>query len=164
MSRRGVFGVLIVRGGSHVGIPIRQGRIRVDARSYVVGVDCAVVEVGDIMTAETVDRPISLAMARIADLAYALGVRDLNKRTACWEYQIDLHWWIAVNGTTKTIECSKEVEVEPYHCYVEFNGWPAGLFCPYGGTIAAGTAANERTFIEAIESLIKSVGGELSGQ
>ena len=33
-----------------------------------------------------------------------------------------------------------------------FNGWPAGIIDPMGGIIAAGAAANEDTFIAAIEA------------
>jgi len=32
--------------------------------------------------------------------------------------------------------------VPPFNCYVEFNGWPAGVFNPFGGIIAAGELAN----------------------
>ncbi len=35
---------------------------------------------------------------------------------------------------------------------LKFNGWPAGIIDPRGGIIAAGSAANEDTFITAIEA------------
>jgi hypothetical protein len=35
---------------------------------------------------------------------------------------------------------------------LKFNGWPAGVIDPGGGIIAAGNAANEDTFIAAIEA------------
>ena len=34
------------------------------------------------------------------------------------------------------------------------NGWPAGLFHAFGGMIAAGRAANEATFCEALRQAL----------
>lgn len=48
-------------------------------------------------------------------------------------------WKIALNG-------------KDFQAKIEFNGWPAGIIDPHGGIIAAGEAANEDTFIAAIEA------------
>lgn len=95
------------------------------------------------------------AFAVIADLCIALGEEPLTKHPGCWECVIDARWKIAVNGHPKAQKCSlSEIPIEPFHCYVEYNGWPAGIFNPYGGTIAAGEAANEHTFIAALRERI----------
>jgi hypothetical protein len=91
----------------------------------------------------------------LAELGVKDGVAPIHNLPGCWERQIGPHWWVAVNGHKQPMLCSKsEIPVAPFHCYVMFNGWPAGLFDPYGGTIAAGEAANEETFAAAIEAEI----------
>ena len=98
------------------------------------------------------------AFAKIADLACVLGAVNLKKREGCWEHQIDKHWFIAINAHETTTKTKAGIEVEPFGCYVEFNGWPAGLFTPFGGMIAAGELANECTFIKAVEKAIQMNG------
>jgi hypothetical protein len=95
---------------------------------------------------------ISAAFDEIAQLAIRLGVVPLNAKPGCWEYQVDAHWWIAVNGHREALKCSKGVEVKPFECYAEWNGWPAGSFSPAGWIMAAGEAANEDSFIEALRA------------
>lgn len=84
-------------------------------------------------------------------LAKRCDAQPMNKHSGCWSLQIDDSWFIAVNGH-KTPMAAKPngSEVPPFSCYVEFNGWPAGIIDPGGGCIAAGTAANMETLIEAI--------------
>jgi len=91
----------------------------------------------------------------IGELASVLCVRNINQLPRCWEHYVDEHWWISVNGHRETISNSRGVEVAPYNCWVEFNGWPAGYFAPNGGTIAAGMIVNEGTFIEALKGAIR---------
>lgn len=90
----------------------------------------------------------------LAKLATKDDAAPLNKHPGCWERAIGDLWWIAVNGHLDTIKCSHGAKVPPFNCYVEFNGWPAGLFDPMGGIIAAGDAANEETFAAAVEAEI----------
>jgi hypothetical protein len=99
--------------------------------------------------------PVSEAFIAIMQLAEALGVRDINKLDGCWERDLDGAWFFAVNGHQHEIACSKGAAVPPFHVYLEFNGWPAGIFSPRGGVIAAGEAANEGTFIEAVNAAIQ---------
>lgn len=100
-------------------------------------------------------KSISEVFAKLADLAIALGITDINKLEGCWEHNVDEHWFITINGHNKTIKNSKDVEVPAYHCYVEFNGWPAGIFSPFGGAICAGKLANEDTFLDAIKKALQ---------
>jgi len=100
---------------------------------------------------------IITAFDEIAQLAIRLGVVPLNARPGCWEFQVDEHWWIAVNGHRESLKCSKGVAVEPFNAYVEFNGWPAGSFNPAGGIMAAGEAANEDAFIAALRAAVPAL-------
>lgn len=97
--------------------------------------------------------PIVEAFGAIAELCIALGDDPLTKHEACWECTIDERWKIAVNGHKEPQKSSmSEVPIEPFHCYVQYNGWPAGIFTPFGGIIAAGEGANEHTFIAAVRA------------
>lgn len=86
----------------------------------------------------------------IVDLAAALRVTRINQLPGCWEHAIDELWWLALNGHRTPVRCSRGVVVEPFHAYVEWNGWPAGVLSPDGGLLAAGALANEDALIEAL--------------
>lgn len=104
---------------------------------------------------------ICAAFNAVINLAIALGVREICKMPGCWEQKVDEHWTIAVNGhhelkiAEKSLSC--KTEVPPFHCYVEFNGFPAGLISPYNGVICAGSIANEDSFISALEKAEQNV-------
>lgn len=92
----------------------------------------------------------------VAILAAALGVKKINQLPGCWEHQVDARWWIAVNGHAKPTNCSRTSgPIDPYTCYIEFDGWPAGLVSPYGGALAAGEAANEEALIVALNAAVE---------
>lgn len=95
---------------------------------------------------------IKEAFFEIVKLAERLGLSGLNKFPGCWEHQVDGQWWIALNAHKEPMTCSMGAEVPPFHAYVQFNGWPAGVIDPRGGIIAAGKVANEDTFIEALKA------------
>lgn len=95
---------------------------------------------------------LSEAFMELVKLTRVLGVKNIKELPGCWEHQIDVQWWVAVNGHDAATKCSKGVEIGAYQAYVEFNGWPAGSFSPLGGVIAAGGAANEKTFIAAVRA------------
>lgn len=62
-------------------------------------------------------------------------------------------WEIALNGTgEQKAKSEAHPALPPFNAYVQFNGWPAGIIGPDGGPLAAGSAANEDTFIAAIEA------------
>ena len=67
------------------------------------------------------------------------------------EKEIDEQWWIAINPHDEKLKCSHGPVVEPFTMYVEFNGWPAGIVTMNGGMFAAGSAANEDAFIDALK-------------
>jgi hypothetical protein len=105
------------------------------------------------------DKPIRITklMELVAELAVALGVRNINALESCWVHQFDTHWLIAANGHKEyKIFASQHgpINVPPFSVWVEFNGWPAGVFDAHGGTFAAGAAANEQTFSAALRSAI----------
>lgn len=103
------------------------------------------------------------AFCRVAELCEALGEHPISKYPGCWEHTVDERWKIAVNGHKEPKKCSlSDVPVEPFNCYVTFNGWPAFIFNPYGGAGAAGEAANENTFIEALIAATERAAKRLS--
>lgn len=89
-------------------------------------------------------------MIAVSDFAIAVGAAPINKHPGCWEHKVDERWWLSANGHRVPVTNSRGVKVQPFHVYVEFNGWPAGVFSPYGGEFAAGSTANEATFIAAL--------------
>ncbi len=98
----------------------------------------------------------------IVKMCSRLGVRNISTLDGCWTYKIDDEWWVAVNGQTTPqtaisptdIEFNRQgTEVDPFTAYIEYNGWPAGIVDPYGGTFAAGDAANAETFVAACEKI-----------
>ena len=107
------------------------------------------------------EQPVSAAFMAVADLCIALGGAPLHKHEGCWEHQVDEHWWIAVNGHPEPRLMQKHPElqpVQPFHAFIEWNGWPAGIMTAYGGVIAAGECANEETFIAALRAARDAVG------
>jgi len=96
----------------------------------------------------------------IAKYHKALGLPPMSEMDAPWIRQIDKLWWMAINGSLNGVQVDGVV-LEPFHAYVKFNGWPAGVFSPAGGIIAAGKAANADTFCEA---LVKATGRMLDGR
>ena len=103
-------------------------------------------------TATQIDKPISEAYYALAEYGLSLGVENLAAIDGCWEHQIDERWWVAANGHREDQQCSHGVAVPPFHWYIEFNGWPAGVIGPFQGVIAAGEAANEDAFLAALKA------------
>lgn len=93
------------------------------------------------------------AFVVLAELAEKEGAIPVSKFEGCWVRGIDDSWLIAMNGHEDP-RMYGEVEVPPFTCYIEWNGFPAGLLDPTGGTIAAGELANEESFIKAIRVVI----------
>ena len=97
---------------------------------------------------------VAEAFAKLGEIGKAFGVKNINKLPACWEFQIDEQWWVAVNAHHENRDTSEGDTVPPFHCYIKYNGWPAGLIYSSGGIIAADEDANEDTFIAAIDAAI----------
>ena len=110
------------------------------------------------------DFPICEAFAEIALLADALGVRRINELEGCWEYQVDEQWRFALNGHNTPHDTDDGVRVPPFSAFVEFNGWPAGIIDPAGGVLAAGDAANESTFIAALQAARAALSPKCDGK
>ncbi len=87
----------------------------------------------------------------IVDYGLARDVTNIKDLPGCWESQVDDQWWFALNPHKEPMECSRKTTVPPITAYLEFNGWPAGLFDPDGGCIAAGDIANRDTFLAALQ-------------
>lgn len=77
----------------------------------------------------------------IGEKAGALPVKD-----KVWTLKVNEYWSFKVNGYPEPRE-----GIPGFHAMIEFNGFPAGLIGLNGGIIAAGEAANEDTFIEALK-------------
>ena len=100
-------------------------------------------------------------MAQAPKLAWvgcsALAMKDGIRRLAdlpdsIYRRQVGESWRVVFNGSESKVTPEDAAELDPFHIYVEFNGFPAGVFGPFDGVIAAGTAANEDAFIAAIEA------------
>lgn len=95
------------------------------------------------------------AFAALMEYVVSLGVRPPPDDEECLERQVDKRWHVAMNRRNRTAKNLDGLEVPPFTCAVKYNGWPAGLFGPAGGIIAAGECANEATFISALRSATK---------
>lgn len=102
------------------------------------------------MSAESVqEKNVFLA---ICEYAESRGISRLNLNPGCWEVKLDDQWWFAVNPHRTDQECSMGVTVRPFTIYVQYNGFPAGVFSPKEGVFAAGSMANVDSFMAALES------------
>ena len=64
-------------------------------------------------------------------------------------------WTIETHAHDRVID-----NLPPFTMRVSYNGWPAGLVDANGGIIAGGKAANEDTFIAALEEFLAETGKE----
>jgi hypothetical protein len=98
---------------------------------------------------------LSTTFMAIAEYALATGAAPIKDKL--WHVKLDKSWEFVVNGFMEEKEtgpfgqsrCSHKIG--PAECYIEFNGWPAGIINPYRGSFAAGELANEQTFCEALK-------------
>lgn len=90
----------------------------------------------------------------VSKLCEVLGESPIKDKV--WTHQVDDHWLIKINGHDKETE-----GIPPYHMMVDFNGFPAACVSPFEGAFAAGAAANEDEFIEAVKRKLESLGENL---
>ena len=86
------------------------------------------------------------------------GIPGIGKLPGLWERTLDSRWKFWVNGHMETLKTlGKETPVHPGDCYVEFNGWPAGIFSLITGegVICAGTEGNYENFCKALRAAVK---------
>lgn len=65
----------------------------------------------------------------------------------------DREWGVRFNASETPLD-----GIPPYHMAVTWGGFPAGIIGPDGGILAAGSAANEDTFLEWLRELAKPGG------
>lgn len=98
----------------------------------------------------------SEAFIAVMDYGEGQGVTNLKDVEGCWESAVDSTWWIALNGHYEPRKCSTGFLVNPYCCYIEFNGFPAGEINAFGGQMVASELANEDNFIDALKAAVKT--------
>jgi len=87
----------------------------------------------------------------VAHLIVELFEREgLIPVTGLCEVKIDSQWAIALNGSSDPAPW-RGADVPPFHFALDYNGFPAGLFSPAGGLMAAGSIVNEAALIAALE-------------
>lgn len=79
-----------------------------------------------------------------------LGIKRINELPGLFEHKVDEQWTIKCNGHKEPID-----NVPPFHWYIEYNGWPAGILSLTGeGEICDGDTANIDTLQAALESYL----------
>lgn len=99
---------------------------------------------------------IGEAYGKIAEWAVANGAKG---EPTVWARDLDKRWHVVVNRCPTTQAYERDglmgiSQLEPYQAAVFFNGWLAGLLSPFDGEFAAGSGANEDSFIEALDKAI----------
>lgn len=62
-------------------------------------------------------------------------------------------WSFVVNANRRARKLENGVTIKGYETYIEYNGWPAGVLDLLGrGQFAAGSGANPKTFVAAVEA------------
>lgn len=98
--------------------------------------------------------PLATAQVVLAALAHQLGIKNIVNNPGCTEIVIDETWKVAVNPH-KDKQKHHGVEIKPYHTFIWFNGWPAGMMTPFNGCFVEGRKANEDDFIRAMARRIE---------
>lgn len=63
----------------------------------------------------------------------------------------DKGWYVVLNNTS---DKDPITDLKEFWIGIEWNGFPAGIITPGGGTLAAGDAANEETFREWLKEAV----------
>jgi hypothetical protein len=96
--------------------------------------------------------------AKAMGYAISTGAENIKDIEGCHILVIDDHWTVAINGhneiTKAAPDGAMECSVPPYHVCVWWHGWIAGIVGPGGGEFAAGSGANEDSFIAAVDSAV----------
>lgn len=105
------------------------------------------------------EKPICEMFDKMMMLGLKHGVESIKDYDGPWIQVVDHLWTFAVNGKDDPVKVDLEgtmgvSELRPFHAAVWFNGWLAGIINPYGGEFAAGSAANENSFINALDAAL----------
>jgi hypothetical protein len=90
------------------------------------------------------------AWQAICDIAAKEKTGPLNELPGLYHI-IAGKWQLWINGKQSPL-ITDGVTVQPFHAYVEHNGWPAGIMTPNSGEIAAGSLANVFTLRDALKA------------
>lgn len=102
------------------------------------------------------DKPLAEAYVRLCAMSLSLKGGCIGDIDGCWEHKINDAWWVAANGHTVEMECSRGVTVPPFHFYVVHRGWPAALIGPYGGPIIGDDGTLEDDLIQVALAATKT--------
>lgn len=96
---------------------------------------------------------------KMMQLGLALGVSSIKDLPGAWVQKVDERWTFAVNGHEEDIrvdrpELGMAATVMPFNAAVWYNGWLCASLSPFDGVFFSGSAANEDTFIEALDKAI----------
>lgn len=102
---------------------------------------------------------IPLVYDKVAEYVLAIGDGDIAKRQGLSHYKINDNWECWINPHKEPLKTEQGYEVNFGELYVEWNKFPAGVLtldtdC---GFFAAGSLANEDSFIAAVEQAITEV-------
>ena len=101
---------------------------------------------------------VPLMYSKAIDYALSAGHGNIKDIEGCLILVIDDDWTIALNGHNQTTDAAPDgamkCPVPPFHVAVWWHGWLAGIVGPGDGDFAAGSGANEDSFIAAIDSAI----------
>ena len=94
----------------------------------------------------------------ICELHKKDGGPPIAKIPGLWNRKVDKRWEIWINGHMEPQKMDGQITIAPGEVYVEFNGWPAGSFSMIhgDGILAAGAAANYRTFCAALRKAVNA--------
>lgn len=106
------------------------------------------------MSEKTKIPPLATAQVILVELARLLGLENIRRNEGCCEIVVDGQWKVAVNPHDSPM-VHNSVEIKPFHTFIWFNGWPAGMMTPFDGCFVQGTKASEDEFIIAMARRIE---------
>jgi len=90
------------------------------------------------------------AFIMLGELCLKKGLAPIKGKIV--NFKIGDKWEIWMNGFMEKKEIKNGISMRPASAYVEYNGWPAAILDPAGGTIIDGHSVNEDEFIKIIKN------------
>lgn len=106
------------------------------------------------------------AFSKVVDLGLARGHTKICDLPGALVMKLDDNWTVAMHGHDEPTDvpeqegCMGIKGLAPCTVAIYWNGWIAGLVDAGGGQMAWGAAANEDTFIEALDAAIERAKSE----